>query len=159
MSKLSNKTYNEISVGDKASYTKTISEKDVILFAHVSGDINPVHLDEDFAKSTPFGGRIVHGILTASLISAAVATELPGPGSIYLGQSLKFKRPVFIDDTLTVELEIKEKTDKRQRILIDCKISNQEGKIVVTGEAEVMAPSEKLSLNRPKLPTFQAIDA
>lgn len=158
MSKLCNKTYNEISIGDKARYTKTLSEEDVLLFAKVSGDINPVHLDEDFAKSTPFGGRIAHGIWSASLISAAIATELPGPGSIYLGQNLQFKRPVFIHDTLTVELEIKEKIDKRQRVLISCKVSNQKDQVVLTGEADVMAPSEKLSLDRPKLPTVKLIE-
>ena len=158
MSKLDNKIYSEINIGDSAQYTRTLTEEDVLLFAQVSGDINPVHLDEDFAKSTPFGGRIAHGIWSASLVSAAIATELPGPGSIYLGQNLKFKRPVYINDTLTVELEIKEKIDKRQRVLIDCKVLNQKGQTVLTGEADVMAPSEKLSLERPKLPTFRRIN-
>lgn len=158
MSKLHNKTYSEINIGDKAHYTKCLSEEDVLLFARVSGDVNPVHLDEDFAKSTPFGGRIAHGIWSASLVSAAIATELPGPGSIYLGQNLQFKRPVFINDTLTVELEIKEKIDKRQRVIIDCKVSNQKNQVVLTGEADVMAPSEKLSLDRPELPAFERIE-
>ena len=158
MSKLDNKIYSEINIGDSAQYTRTLTEEDVLLFAQVSGDINPVHLDEDFAKSTPFGGRIAHGIWSASLVSAAIATELPGPGSIYLGQNLKFKRPVYINDTLTVELEIKEKIDKRQRVLIDCKVLNQKGQTVLTGEADVMAPSERLSLERPKLPTFRRIN-
>jgi len=158
MSKLHNKIYSEINIGDKAHYTKHLSEEDVLLFARISGDVNPVHLDEDFAKSTPFGGRIAHGIWSASLISAAIATELPGPGSIYLGQNLQFKRPVFISDTLTVELEIKEKIDKRKRVIIDCKVSNQKDQVVLTGEADVMAPSEKLSLDRPELPAFKRIE-
>ncbi|MBV1871685.1 MAG: MaoC family dehydratase N-terminal domain-containing protein [Gammaproteobacteria bacterium] len=154
MPKLSNKTYDEINIGDSASYSKTLTEEDVLLFASTSGDINPVHLNEEFAKGTPFGGRIAHGMWSASLVSAAIATELPGPGSIYVGQSLKFKRPVFINDTLTVELKIIEKIDKRQRVLISCKVLNQNGALILTGEADVMAPSEKLSLERPKLPIF-----
>lgn len=158
MAKLQNKLFSEINVGDKAHYSKYLSEEDVLLFAKVSGDINPVHLDETFAKNTQFGGRIAHGIWSASLISAAIATELPGPGSIYLGQNLQFKRPVFINDTLTVELEIKEKVEKRQRIIINCKVSNQKGQVVLTGEADVMAPSEKLSLDRPELPNFKRIE-
>ena len=158
MPKLHNLTYNEINVGDKASYAKTLTEEDILLFANVSGDINPVHLDEDFAKSTHFGGRIAHGIWSASLISAAIATELPGPGSIYLGQNLQFKRPVFINDRLSVELEIKEKIDKRQRVIINCKVSNQNNQVVLTGEADVIAPTEKLTLERPELPTFKLIE-
>ena len=93
MSKLENRTYDEIQVGDKAEVSHTVTERDLILFAEVSGDINPVHLDEDFAAATPFKGRIAHGMFSGALISAAIACEMPGPGTIYIGQAMSFLRP------------------------------------------------------------------
>src|SRR5690554_2478729 len=109
MSMLENRTYEELSVGDTASVTHLVSERDLILFATVSGDVNPVHLDEEFAAATPFKGRIAHGMLSGALISAAIACELPGPGSIYIGQELSFLRPVRLGDDIRIELEILEK--------------------------------------------------
>ena len=106
---LSNFTIDELEIGQTANYEKTLTEREIILFAAASGDTNPVHMDEEYASGTPFGGRIAHGIWTASLISAAIANVMPGPGSIYLGQSLKFSRPVKIGDTITIELESQKK--------------------------------------------------
>ena len=101
MSKLTNHTFDELEIGQTASYSKTCTEEDILLFAKVSGDVNPVHLDEEFASNTQFGKRIAHGMYTGALISAALALNLPGPGSIYLGQNLKFRAPVRIGDELT----------------------------------------------------------
>ena len=151
MSMLENRTYEELSVGDTASVTHLVSERDLILFATVSGDVNPVHLDEEFAAATPFKGRIAHGMLSGALISAAIACELPGPGSIYIGQELSFLRPVRLGDELRIELEILEKLPKN-RVRIATRVLNQEGKKAVDGVATVMAPTEKISVQRPELP-------
>jgi acyl dehydratase len=155
VSQLSNYTYDEISIGQTATYTKVIEEKDIQLFAAVSGDVNPVHLDAEFAATTPFKERIAHGMLTGAIISAALALELPGPGTIYLGQTLRFRLPVKIGDTITVQLEVTEKRDDKKFVTLDCKAVNQKGKMVASGSAEVKAPSEKVSIPRPALPTVE----
>lgn len=152
MSKLSNFTYDEITIGQTATYSKLVQEQDIQLFAAASGDVNPVHLDEDFAAGTLFKGRIAHGMMTGAIISAALAMELPGPGTIYLSQSLRFRLPVRIGDTITIKLEVTAKQDKRQIVTLDCKAYNQGDKLVASGSAEVMAPSEKLVIERPALP-------
>jgi 3-hydroxybutyryl-CoA dehydratase len=154
MSKLSNYTYDEIEIGQQASYSKTIGEQDIQMFAAVSGDVNPVHLDAEFAATTQFKQPIAHGMLTGALVSAALALELPGPGTIYLGQSLRFRLPVLIGDHITIELEVTEKRDDRKFVTLDCKALNQNGKVVASGIAEVMAPSEKLELEAPEIPVF-----
>jgi 3-hydroxybutyryl-CoA dehydratase len=152
MPTLSNYTYSEITIGQTARYSKRVEERDIQLFAAVSGDVNPVHLDADFAAQTQFKERIAHGMLSGAFISAALAMELPGPGSIYLGQTLRFRLPVKIGDEITVTLEVTEKNDKRQFVTLDCKAHNQDDKLVVTGVAEVMAPAEKLQIERPATP-------
>ena len=152
MPQISNCTYDEITIGQTASYSKLIEEQDVQLFAVVSGDVNPVHLDAAFAATTQFGECIAHGMLSGAIISAAIAMELPGPGTIYLGQSLRFTLPVRLGDTITVNLEVTDKKDKRGIVFLDCKVFNQHDKLVVTGTAEVLAPKEKLVLERPVLP-------
>ncbi len=114
MPQLGNFTYDEIAIGQTARYSKLIEERDIQLFAAVSGDVNPVHLDAEFAAGTPFGERIAHGMLTGAIISAALAMELPGPGTVYLSQSLKFRLPVKFGDTITVALEVTDKQDRRQ---------------------------------------------
>jgi acyl dehydratase len=157
VSQLSNYTYDEISIGQTASYSKLIAEKDIQLFAAVSGDVNPVHLDEAFAANTPFKGRIAHGMLTGAVISAAIAIELPGPGTIYLGQTLRFRLPVKIGDTVTVQLEVTGKRDDKKFVTLDCKVTNQDGKTVATGVAEVMAPGEKMQIPRPDLPRVEVL--
>lgn len=156
---LSNFTIDELEIGQTANYEKTLTEREIILFAAASGDTNPVHMDEEYASGTPFGGRIAHGIWTASLISAAIANVMPGPGSIYLGQSLKFSRPVKIGDTITIQLEIIEKNEKRKRVSIQCSGSNQDGKQIISGVAEVQAPTEKLNLQIPVLPHIEIADS
>jgi acyl dehydratase len=152
MPHISNYTYDEITIGQTASYSKLIEERDVQLFAVVSGDVNPVHLDAAFAATTQFRECIAHGMLSGAVISAAIAMELPGPGTIYLGQSLRFTLPVRLGDTITVKLEVIDKKDKRGIVFLDCKVFNQHDKLVVTGTAEVLAPKEKLVLERPALP-------
>ncbi len=152
MSQLTNFTYEEITVGQTASYSKTVQDLDIQLFAAASGDINPVHLDDDFAAQTRFGQRIAHGMLTASFVSAALAMKLPGPGCIFLEQSVKFRLPVCIGDTVRVDLEVTDKKDRRQTITLDCKAYNQNDKLVLTGTSVVMAPPRKLALSMPPAP-------
>ncbi len=151
MEALENITYDELNIGDSASYTRTLTEEELILFAAVSGDVNPVHLDKEYASKTLFKERIAHGMWSGALISAALATVIPGPGTVYLEQSLNFKRPVKLEDTLTIKLTVLHK-EERNRIVFECEVINQEGKVVVTGEAKVIAPTEKISLDRPILP-------
>lgn len=151
MSQVTNHPYDNLSLGQKAQLQKTVTDEHIKLFAAVSGDCNPVHLDADFAANSQFKERIAHGMFTGALISAAIACELPGPGSIYLGQTLRFTRPVKIGDALTVELEILEKLPKN-RVRIATRVFNQTGKQVVDGEAEVLAPSVQQTLTMPALP-------
>ncbi|MDG1943110.1 MAG: MaoC/PaaZ C-terminal domain-containing protein [Halioglobus sp.] len=158
MPAISNYTYSEITIGQTATYSKLIEERDVQLFAAVSGDVNPVHLDAEFAATTQFKNRIAHGMLSGAVISAAIAMELPGPGTIYLGQTLRFRAPVELDDTITVKLEVVDKKDKRNFVTLECKVYNQHDKLVVSGSAEVMAPKEKISLQAPVLPTVHIGD-
>lgn len=158
MSQLTGLTYEEISVGQTANFSKQVEEQDIQMFSAVSGDVNPVHLDEEFAAGTVFGGRIAHGMLTGAVISAALAMELPGPGTIYLGQTLRFTRPVKIGDQITAHLEVTDKRDDRKVITLDCTVSNQHGKMVASGEATVMASLEKLLIDRPPQPRFVAAD-
>ncbi|ODC03081.1 3-hydroxybutyryl-CoA dehydratase [Terasakiispira papahanaumokuakeensis] len=152
MSTLENRPYDTLKVGDQATYEKTLTERELVLFAAVSGDMNPLHLNDDFAKTTQFGGRIAHGMWSGSLISAALAMTLPGPGTVYLGQEVKFSRPVRLNDTLTVTLTVKELRDDKKIVTLDTTVTNQEGKKVVTGTATVMAPTEKVTLEAPDLP-------
>jgi acyl dehydratase len=151
MSQVPNYTYDALEVGQKASFSTTVEERHIQLFAAVSGDRNPVHLDAEYAASTMFKERIAHGMFTGALISAAIACEMPGPGSIYLGQQLKFTRPVKLGDSLTVELEILEKLPKN-RVRIATRVFNQNAEQVVDGEAEVLAPKQQLSVELPELP-------
>ena len=154
MSTLSNFTFNEITIGQTATYSKTLTEADITLFAAVSGDVNPVHLDESFAATTMFKQRIAHGMWTGALISAALALELPGPGCIYLGQSLSFRAPVMLGDEITVKLEVTEKEEGKNKVTLACQAVNQNGKVVVKGTAEVMAPTEKITIAKPELPNI-----
>jgi 3-hydroxybutyryl-CoA dehydratase len=149
---LENVTYDEIKIGDSCSFSKTLTENDLILFATTSGDVNPVHLDQEFASQTLFKERIAHGMWSGSLVSATLATVMPGPGTIYLNQSLNFLRPVKLGDTLKVTLIAKEKNDEKKTVLFTCDVENQHHKAVVEGEALVIAPTEKVRLDRPVLP-------
>ena len=158
MSQLTGLTYDDISLGQTASFSKLVEEKDIQMFSAVSGDVNPVHLDEEFAAGTMFKGRIAHGMLTGAVISAALAMELPGPGCIYLGQTLRFTRPVKIGDRITARLEVTAKRDDKKIITLACEVSNQDGKVVASGEAQVLASRKKLLIDRPESPRFKAVE-
>lgn len=132
--------YEEMEVGDTASLSKTITETDVVLYAGITGDNNPVHINEVEAVASRFGKRIVHGMLTGGFISAVLGTCLPGRGAVYLEQTLKFLRTVHIGDTVTAEAEIIEKNDKKREIRLKTTVKNQRGKLVVSGEALAMIP-------------------
>lgn len=133
------KTYDQMNVGDKAEVEKTVSETDVYLFAGITGDLNPAHVNERVSKDTMFKGRIAHGMLSAGFISAVLGMQLPGPGTIYLSQSLKFKAPVRIGDTIRAEAVVAEKLEKG-RVRLETKCYNQNGDVVTEGEALVIAP-------------------
>jgi len=130
----------QIQIGQSASFGKTITETDVYLFAGISGDLNPAHVNEEYAKNTMFKGRIVHGMLGASLISTVLAMHLPGPGTIYLKQDIKFLAPVRFGDTITATCTVKEKIEEKNRLILDCAVVNQDGVKVIEGEAVVMPP-------------------
>ena len=136
-------TIEELELGQSASFSKTITETDVTLFAGISGDLNPAHMNETFAKDSMFKGRIAHGMLCGSLISTVLGMYLPGPGSIYLKQELKFLAPVRFGDTLTATCSVKEKITEKNRVVLDCKVTNQEGTVVIEGEATIMPPKRK----------------
>jgi 3-hydroxybutyryl-CoA dehydratase len=124
-------------VGDTAEITKTIDEADIRAFADVTGDHNPVHVDDAFAKTTRFGRRIAHGMLTASLISSVLANKLPGEGSVYLGQTLQFVAPVFPGDTITARVTVKEVREDKPILKLETTCLNQHGQVVIRGEATV----------------------
>jgi 3-hydroxybutyryl-CoA dehydratase len=127
-------------VGDTAEITKTIEQTDIDAFARVTGDHNPVHVDEEFAKTTRFGRRIAHGMLTASLISAVLANELPGEGSVYLGQTLQFVAPVFPGDEITARVIVKEIREDKPIMKLETICMNQREEVVIRGEATVLLP-------------------
>jgi acyl dehydratase len=129
--------------GDSAEITKTIEQADVDAFADLTGDHNPVHVDEEFAKTTRFGRRIAHGMLTASLISSVLANKLPGEGSIYLGQTLKFVAPVFPGDTITARVTVKEIRADKPIVKLETICINQHDEIVIRGEATVLATDRR----------------
>ena len=152
MQYIENRTFDEIKVGDSAELTRVLRAEDIELFAVMSGDVNPAHVDEEFARSDRFHQVIAHGMWGGSLISAVLGTELPGPGTIYLNQSLHFSRPVGLGDTVTVRVTVREKNEERKRLKIDCLCLNQDGEPVITGEADVIAPTEKVRRPRVVLP-------
>lgn len=134
------KTIDEIKLGDKACFEKTISETDVYLFAGITGDLNPAHINQVASEQTMFKGRIAHGILVSGLISTVLGMYLPGPGTIYLGQELKFTAPVKIGDTIKAEAEVIEMVVEKNRIKLRTVCTNQDGKVVIDGVATVMPP-------------------
>lgn len=134
------KTINELKLGDKDFFQKTITETDVYLYAGITGDLNPAHINEEYAKDTFFKGRIAHGMLTAGLVSAVLGMKLPGPGTIYMGQELKFTAPVRIGDTIKAEVEVVEMVTEKNRIKLKTTCTNQNGDIVLDGIATVMPP-------------------
>jgi 3-hydroxybutyryl-CoA dehydratase len=133
------KTINELSINDSEEYSKTVSESDIYLYAGVSGDFNPAHINEAYAQGTFFKTRIAHGMLSAGFISAVIGMKLPGPGTIYIRQELNFKAPVRIGDTVTARVEVIEKLEKN-RVKLKTTCVNQEGTLVLDGEAFVSPP-------------------
>ncbi len=148
---IENCTFDEIQVGDAASLEQALTMADIKLFAIMSGDVNPAHVDEDYARSSRFHEVIAHGMWGGSLISTVLGTQLPGPGTIYLTQTLKFLRPVGLGDVLVVTVSAREKK-ANQRIVFECTCLNQNGEEVIIGDAEVIAPSEKIRRPRYVLP-------
>lgn len=136
------KTLNEINIGDTASLARTISESDIYLYAGITGDMNPAHINEEESKKGIFKGRVAHGMLSAGLISAVLGTLLPGPGSIYLGQELKFIAPVRKGDTITAQVEVVELiNNKIVKLKTDC--INHNGEVVIEGFATILPPKNK----------------
>ena len=133
-------TIQEMKIGDHASVTKTVSETDVYLFAGITGDLNPAHTNEVAASKTMFKTRIAHGMLGAGFISAVLGMYLPGPGTIYMGQELKFTKPVHIGDTVTATATVEEIILETNRVILDTTVVNQDGEVVIKGKATVMPP-------------------
>ena len=148
MNQLNGYDVEDLRVGMSASFSKTITEADLVLFAGVSGDNNAMHVNEEFAAATPFGGRIAHGMLTASVISAAIANKMPGPGTIYLGQNLRFRAPVRPGETVHATVTVTEIVVDRRRVTLStiCRVG---GTVVVEGDALVM-PAADLHRRHPK---------
>jgi len=149
---LENRTFEEIKVGDSASLTRTLTEKDIQVFAIMSGDINPAHVDSEYAQSDLFHKIIGHGMWSGALISTVLGTQLPGPGTIYVGQTIRFKKPVAIGDTLTVKVTAIEKIPDKNRVIFSCECHNQRQEMVMEGKAEVVAPTKKIRRAKAVLP-------
>jgi 3-hydroxybutyryl-CoA dehydratase len=132
--------FEELQVGNSAEFSKTITEADVVLFAGITGDFNPVHIDQQAAERSRFGGRIAHGMLTAGLISTVLGMRLPGPGAIYLTQSLRFTGPVMLGDTVTARAEVLELIPAKQRVRVATTCRKQTGETVLDGEALLWVP-------------------
>ncbi|MGE0108579.1 MAG: bifunctional enoyl-CoA hydratase/phosphate acetyltransferase [Bdellovibrionales bacterium] len=154
---LENKTFDEIQVGDTAKITRKLTRRDIELFAIVSGDLNPAHRDEDYSLKSQFHGIIAHGMLSGAIVSAVLGTKLPGPGTIYLEQGLKFLRPVRPDDVIEISVTVAEKDEEKKRITLNCVGINQNEEDVVIGIAKVIPPTEKLSLTYSTLPEVEIL--
>lgn len=158
MEYIENRTYDEIKVGDSATLTRTLKPEDIQLFAVMSGDVNPAHVDPEYAKSSMFREVIAHGMWGGALISTVLGTQFPGPGTIYIDQTLHFSRPVGLGDTITVTLTATRKFDHNHHIIFDCVCTNQDGQKVIRGTAEVLAPAEKIKRPRIELPEVTILD-
>jgi 3-hydroxybutyryl-CoA dehydratase len=138
------RTIDELAVGDTATFSKTISEYDVYAFAGITGDQNPVHIDRVAAEASPFGARVAHGMLTASLLSTVLGLRLPGPGTIYLSQNLRFLKPVYIGDTVTARVEVVELNREKNRVRLATRCTNERGEVVAEGESVVLPPKARM---------------
>jgi len=152
MDMIENQTFDEIKLGENASLVRTLSMGDINLFAIMSGDVNPAHVDEEYARSDMFHKIIAHGMWGASLISTLLGTKLPGPGTIYLSQTLGFHHPVVLGDTITVTVTVTATETERHCVTFDCACTNQRGEVVISGSAQVIAPTEKVKRPRAILP-------
>lgn len=149
---IENRTFDEIHIGDHAQLTRTLRPEDIHLFAAMSGDVNPTHVDTEFARSSQFREVVGHSMWGSTLISTVLGTEFPGPGTVYVSQSLNFWRPITIGDTLMITLTCREKYDHNKHIVFDCLAVNQDGLKIIDGVAEVQAPTEKIKRPRVNLP-------
>lgn len=140
------KTISQIEIGDQASTTRTFTEQEVVDFAKLSGDNNPLHLNEDFAKRTSFKHRIVHGHLVSSMYSDILGSQLPGLGTIYLKQRVTYTKPVFLGDTITSSVVVLEKDLEKNRVKLETRSINQNGELVIIGEAVVLPPLKEVTL-------------
>ncbi|MDR2128945.1 MAG: MaoC family dehydratase N-terminal domain-containing protein, partial [Burkholderiaceae bacterium] len=147
-----NVPFDELQIGQTASLTRKVERTDIQAFAAVSGDTNPVHMDEAYAETTLFKGIIAHGMLSAALISSVLGNQLPGPGSIYLEQGMRFFRPVHVGDTLTVSVTVISKNEAKKQAEFDCLVLNQKGEKVVSGVARILVPTEKLRVPKISAP-------
>ncbi len=152
---LRNRTFDELALGDVACIERTLTQEDVQLFAMLSGDLDPQHIDPAFAASTRFHGVIAHGMWGGALISAVLGTRLPGPGTVYLGQTLRFLAPVKLGDRLSIRVEVRAKDAATRRVTLACACDNQAGDTVIEGEAEVVAPDERIERVRSALPEIR----
>lgn len=155
---MENVTFDELKVGQSARLIRTVTTEDIQAFAAVSGDINPAHLNADYANASMFHGVVAHGMLGAAMISALFGTHFPGAGTIYLGQDLKFIKPVRVGDTLTVVATVLEKVDPKKHVVMDCLVTNQTGDAVLKGTARLLAPSQKVRVPRISAPHIQLFD-
>lgn len=149
---LENFTFDELQIGQSAQLVRSLGMDDIRAFAAVSGDTNPAHLDAQYAAGTLFHDIIAHGMLEGALISALLGTEFPGPGTIYMDQSLHFARPVHVGDTLTVTVTVRSKDPVKKAVELDCRIENQNGAQVLSGVARVLAPTQKVRRARMAAP-------
>jgi len=155
---IENRTFDEIQVGDRAVLTRTLRPEDIQLFAIMSGDVNPAHVDPEYAHSSMFHEVIAHGMWGGALISTVLGTEFPGPGTIYVSQTLKFSRPVKVGDTITIAVKCTQKFDHNKHMVFDCLCVNQDSLKVIAGEAEVLAPTEKIKRARVAMPEITISD-
>lgn len=147
-----NQTFEEIAIADCAKLIRTLTRQDIALFAAISGDVNPAHVDVAYAKESRFRHVIAHGLWSAMLFSTLLGTKLPGPGTIYLEQTLKFLRPVHIGDKITAMVTVSKKIIRKHRIVLACECKNQRQESVVIGLATVIAPTQKIKRKRVMLP-------
>ncbi len=153
---LTNRTFDELKVGDSATIARTIGREDIELFALASGDYNPAHVDPKFAEKDFFGQVIAHGMWTAAMVSAVLGTKLPGPGTIYLGQELRFQKPVFPGDTITALVTVTEKRPDKRIVVFETRCTNQKGEDVLSGLATVIAPFERVEWPQVAMPAMAA---
>ncbi len=156
---LNNITFDELTIGQSAYLKRTLTEEDIALFAVVSGDVNPAHMNPEFAEKSFFHGVIGHGMWSGALISTVLGTMLPGPGTIYLEQDMRFRKPVRVGDTITVRLSVKSKRADKPVVVFECLCQNDKGETVVEGTATVLAPTEHITIERPDLPAVQLYPA
>jgi phosphotransacetylase len=149
---IENRTFDEIQVGDSASLEKELTHRDIKLFAVMSGDVNPAHVDEEYARDSRFHEVVAHGMWGGSMISTILGTQLPGPGTVYLSQFLRFLKPIGVGDRVLATVRVREKNGGKDRITLDCRVTNDDGEVVIDGTAEVLAPTEKITRPRWALP-------